>query len=171
MSSNSTGESYNSELGESSVWLATVIEYLKQRQHAYTISQCKSQSLIETSIALPNGDCRMLIRIKGIHATFGMYVYAPMRIPESRHPEWLDILARVNFSWDYARMELNPDTGEVRCSVSLYLRDNGVSLAMLEHLEFKLTEYLNALLPTLQDVANFDGNFIHARMTCTSAEL
>jgi hypothetical protein len=158
MSSNITGKSCNSDLDESSVWLATVIEHLEKRQHTYTISQYKSQSVIESSIAMPNGDCRMLIRIKGIHATFGMYVYAPMRIPESRHPEWLDILARGNFSWDYAKMELNPETGEVRCGLALYLQDSGVSLAMLEHLEYKLTEYLNALLPALQDVANLDGS-------------
>ena len=158
MSSNIAGASHDSDLDTSSVWLATVLEYLKKRQHAYTVSQYKSQAVIETSLALPNGDCRLLIRIKGIHATFGMYVYAPMRIPKARRPGWLDSLARGNYSWDYARLELNPDTGQIRCGVALYLPDSGLSFAMLEHLEYKLTEYLNALLPTLQDVANLDGS-------------
>lgn len=83
---------------------------------------------------------------------FGVYAYAPFTIAKAYHAELQEIIARANWGHEYARFELNPDSGQFRCASTAYLPDGTLSTAMIEHLSFFILEWLDSLVGTLADM-------------------
>jgi hypothetical protein len=115
----------------------------------FTVDQFKSRSVFKVQVEMQHGSYSTELYAKQRKHFFGVYVYAPVKITQKYQADLMEIIAAANWSYQRARFELRPETGEFRCCSTAYLPNSHLSVEMIEGMTMFALKWLDSCMPML----------------------
>ncbi|MEY2699410.1 MAG: hypothetical protein RIQ52_165 [Pseudomonadota bacterium] len=130
-----------------------VRQYLDHDQWHYEVSERQGIVMFGASVTLPNGQFRCSFDADDDNERFGVYVYAPIFIPEDKRLAVAGYLTRVNYTRYLGKIEMDLDDGEIRSVATVVVDGSYLSQPMIESLETAAHFNLNDAYPGMLAVA------------------
>ena len=126
-----------------------VIAFLEAAGRAYETDPFSSREQFSYWLNGENGPMRVCLCIKPDSDQFALHAYSPVTIEPEHRASLLDIFATANFSCSPVKLELNPETGTVRCGFGSVLVPELLEPVRLRQMEHDATVLLNHVTPVL----------------------
>jgi len=141
----------DSELNVTTPFHEAVETYLESCNIEFSVERFRTRAIYRYFVLSEVGDheINMEIFIKPYSDMFAMYAYAPITVETAHRPELLDIFATKNFDFEQHKLELNPDTGAVRCGYASFLFDECVTLSNLASMQRIASGMIGGVMPLL----------------------
>lgn len=131
----------------------SVEDWLVKKGWPFDSLRKQSRTTFETEVSMEHGPVKLQLYTDERQRFFGAYAFAPFKIAPEHCRDILEIIARSNWGHVFARFELEPDTGEFRCSSYTVLPNSKLSAEMIETMAIFVVGWIDPLLPTLEQMA------------------
>ncbi len=127
--------------------------YLDAGGWHYDVRQQDGITRFSAGVTLPNGAFRTDFDADDRQQCFRVLVYARVQIPETRRGAVAEYLTRVNATHALGKIDMDPDTGEIRSVTAATLAGGPLSLAMIDRFENTTHLQLNDAYPGIMMIA------------------
>ena len=121
-------------------------KWLQEKGWQFDIRRQQSRTTFEGNVTKQISPIRLELYINERQRFFGVYAYVLFKIASTHHADLLEIIARANWGHEFAQFELNPDTGEFRCSSAIVLPNSNLSLEMIDAMAMCVLGWLDLLV-------------------------
>ena len=126
-----------------------IARFLETNQQEYSVTTFKSRSTF-SYVKAASGECvRLQIHIKPWLDEFTFHAYAQKSIASAYRADLLHSFAVANAAERPIKVEINPETGCIRCGYAMLLCKELVDAARLAEMEKSCLVMMDTLLPTV----------------------
>ena len=136
--------------------------FLNYKQREYAVDRFKSRSSFRYQVPVRAGTVCIMIRAKPWLNEFAIHAHSEANVPIGQRGDFLEWFAETNSGFNPLRIDLIPQSGEVRCGYVLPLLEEVVKVTYLETMEGNCIALMETLLPLLRDCPLTDHPHIGA---------
>lgn len=133
-----------------------IARFLETNQQEYSVTTFKSRSTFIYVKAASGEGVRLQIHIKPWLDEFTFHAYAQKSIAPAYRADLLHSFAVVNAGERPIKVEINPETGCIRCGYAMLLCKEFVDAARLAEMERRCLVMMDTLLPTVLSLSESD---------------